>query len=84
MAVAAVSILLEDLTSGEFSSACGYKMGVLGEVNVEHVNQFIKKNEAGDSVLFTDKNIAYAPIEDRVEICFKEVSGENSTNHTPR
>ena len=85
VAVAAESIPLEDLNSGESGRVCGYyKMEVLGKVDSEHVNQFIKKNADGDIVLFTDKNTAYAHLEDIVETHFTVVSGEDSTNDTLR
>lgn len=85
VAVAAESFPLEDLNSGKSSRVCGYyKMEVLGKVDGEHVNQFIKKNADGDIVLFTDKNTAYVHIEDIVETHFTVVSGKDSTNDTLR
>ena len=62
VAVAAESIPLEDLSSGKSGRVCGYyKMEVLGKVDGEHVNQFIKKNADGDIVLFTDKKHGLRP-----------------------
>lgn len=48
VAVAAESTPLEDPRTGKKDRACGcYKMGVLGKVDLDHVNKFIKKNAAG-------------------------------------
>lgn len=59
-------------------------MEILGKVDSEHVNQFIKKNTDGDIVLFTDKNTAYAHIEYTVETHLTMASSEDSTSYTHR
>jgi hypothetical protein len=42
--VAVESVPLEDLKTGKKSRACGYyKMEVMGKVDADHVNKFIKK-----------------------------------------
>lgn len=83
VAVSAESIPLEDLETGKTSRFCGYyKMEVLGKVDGEHAEKFIKKNTSGEIVLFTDKNTAYEHIEDIVETHFTVISGKESTNDT--
>ncbi len=83
VAVAAESIPLEDPNTGKKSRACGYyKMEVLGKIDVEHVNKFIKKNAGGDIVLFTDKNTAYVDISDIVDTHYMVISDKISVNET--
>jgi len=83
--VAAESIPLENPENGEQSRVCGYfKMAVLGKVDAEHVDSFIKQNADGDIVLFTDKSTAYVNLEDIVETHFTITSGKESTNNTLR
>jgi 20S proteasome alpha/beta subunit len=59
-------------------------MEVLDKVYGEHVKQFIKKNEEGYIVLFTDNNMANVQLEDIVDTHFIVVSGKESTNDTHR
>jgi hypothetical protein len=81
--VAAESVPLENPDTAEKSRACGYyKMEVLGKVDADHVNKFIKKNAGGDIVLFTDKNKAYVDIADIVDTHYMEISDKKSVNET--
>lgn len=81
--VAAESIPLEDPKTGKKSRACGYyKMEVLGKVDADHVNKFIKKNTNGDIVLFTDKNTAYVDISDIVDTHYVVISNKENVNET--
>lgn len=83
VAVAAESTPLEDPGTGKKDRACGYyKMEVLGKVDSDHVNKFIKKNAAGDIVLFTDKNTAYVDIADIVDTHYMVISDKVSVNET--
>ncbi|WP_268037071.1 IS1595 family transposase, partial [Algoriphagus sp. PAP.12] len=85
VAVAAESIPIEDSESGQQNRVCGYfKMEVLVKVDSENVNQFIKKNTDGEVVLFTDRNTAYANLEEVVNTHFTVVSSKKETNETLR
>lgn len=57
-------------------------MEVLGKIDAEHVNKFIKKNADGDIVLFTDKNTAYVDISDIVDTHYVVISDKVSVNET--
>lgn len=66
LGISAESIPLEDPKTGKKSRAGGYyKMEVLGKIDADPVNKFIKKNTNGDIVLFTDKKTAYVDISDK-------------------
>jgi hypothetical protein len=81
--VAVESVPLEDLKTGKKSRACGYyKMEVMGKVDADHVNKFIKKNASGDAVLFTDKNSAYVDISDIVDTHYMVISNKENVNET--
>ncbi len=83
VAVAAESIPLEDPKTGKKSRACGYyKMEVPGKIDADHVNKFIRKNAAGDIVLFTDKNTAYVDISDIVDTHYMVISNKENVNET--
>ncbi len=57
-------------------------MEVIGKVDSDHVNKFIKKNAADDIVLFTDKNKAYVDISDIVDTHNMVVSDKESVNES--
>lgn len=83
VAVAAESVPLENLDSGQRTKRCGYfKMRVMDKVDCESVNAFIRANTGGDVVLFTDKNTAYSKIEEVVATHLAVPSGKESVNDT--
>jgi hypothetical protein len=81
VAVAPESTPLEALLSGKKTSYCGFlKMKVMGDVTRESVVEFVKESIDSKSVLFTDKNAAYANLEKMVEQHIKVKSTPESTN----
>jgi hypothetical protein len=55
-------------------------MEVIGKVDLSHVNSFLKGNTEWDTVLFTDKNLAYVDLEDIIDIYCTVVSGRETTS----
>jgi len=54
----------------------------MGKVDGDHVNKFIKKNDSGDAVLFTDKNSAYVDLSDIVDTHYRIISNKENVKET--
>ena len=77
----AESTPLEAPLSGKKTSHWGFlKMKVMGDVTRESMVEFVKESIDSKSVLFTDKNAAYANLEKMVEQHIKVKSTPESTN----
>jgi hypothetical protein len=75
VAVAAESVPLEDVETGKKVKQCRYfKMKVLDGHSSDEVNEFIEKNIAEESIVFSDKSTSYFDIADYVEVHVSEKS----------
>lgn len=85
VAVAAESIPLENIRTGETSSQCRYfKMKKLDSQKADSVEKFIEENLEKDSVIFTDKSNTYNRFSDLVDAHITVKSDKTSTKKTLR
>lgn len=83
VAVMAESTPLEDLTTGETSSHCGYfKMRVLHDHKSSTIDQTMDNTLAGKNIVFSDKSTSYVNISDYVDAHFMEKSNKQTTKST--
>lgn len=83
VAVAAESVPLEDVETGKKGKQCRYfKMKVLDGHGSGEVNEFIEKNIAEESIVFSDKSTSYFDIADYVEVHVSEKSTAETTKTT--
>lgn len=83
VAIAAESIPLEDLNTGEKSRHCRYfKATVLETHKKEEVTQQLKQALEDTTIVFSDQSTSYVDIADYVELHITEKSDKNTTKET--
>lgn len=83
VAVAAESVPLEDVKTGKKVKQCRYfKLKVLDGHSSDKVNEFIEKNIAEESIVFSDKSTSYFDIANYVEVHVSEKSTAETTKTT--
>jgi hypothetical protein len=81
VAVIAESVPLEDIKTGKKSKSCRYfKMKVLSNHEADEINEVIKNNIEGKSIIFSDKSTSY--VADFVEAHLTEKSSNEVTKTT--
>ena len=83
--IAAESVPLEDIETGEKSKHCRYfKAKVLNSHQKEEVNDALQQMIDNECIVFTDQSTSYVDIADFVELHITEKSDENTTKDTLR